>query len=118
MGEELGLQVEVRGKLGSLRAKLVRFADRSWLHKREDGKFTSEVTACRHDEPTARLRKAGLGAIPDLGFVGLDDSGPDADPAVITGYETAGNRPLTRGQRLSNKALAAGRARASTASPT
>lgn len=39
-----------------------------------------------------------------------DDSDPDADPAVITGYKAARNRPLTRGQKLSNKALAAVRA--------
>ena len=71
---------------------------------------TSEITACRHDKLTARLRAAGLGAIADLGFVGLDDSGPDADPAVITGYKAARNRPLTRGQKVSNKALAAVRA--------
>ncbi|MCM8556169.1 transposase family protein [Streptomyces sp. STCH 565 A] len=71
---------------------------------------TSEITACRHDHLTDRLRAAGLGAIADLGFVGLDDSGPDADPAVITGYKAARNRPLTRGQKLSNKALAAVRA--------
>ncbi|WP_245685719.1 transposase family protein [Streptomyces yerevanensis] len=72
--------------------------------------YTSEITACRHDRLTARLRATGLGAIADLGFVGLDDSGPDADPAVITGYKAARNRPLTRGQKLSNKALAAVRA--------
>ena len=35
---------------------------------------------------------------------------PDADPAVITGYKAARNRPLTRGQKLSNNALAAVRA--------
>ncbi|SPF04027.1 hypothetical protein SMA5143A_4824 [Streptomyces sp. MA5143a] len=46
----------------------------------------------------------------DLGFVGLDDGPPDADPAVICGYKAARNRLLTRGQRLSNKALAAVRA--------
>jgi hypothetical protein len=34
------------------------------------------------DQLTASLRAAGLGAIADLGFVGLDDSGPVADPAV------------------------------------
>jgi hypothetical protein len=50
------------------------------------------------------------GPIADLGFVGLDDGGPDADPALITGYKAAGNRPLTRGQKLSNTALAAVRA--------
>jgi hypothetical protein len=71
---------------------------------------TSEITACRHDKLTAHLRAASLGAIADLGFVGLHDSGPDADPAVITGCKAARNRPLTRGQKLSNKALAAVRA--------
>ncbi|KUO13017.1 transposase family protein [Streptomyces dysideae] len=80
-----------------------------WVSAARPGR-TSEITACRHDRLTARLRAAGLGAIADLGFVGLDDSGPDADPAVITGYKAARNRPLTRGQKLSNKALAAVRA--------
>lgn len=40
VGEELGLQVEVRGKLEPLRAELVKLADRGLLHKRGDGKFT------------------------------------------------------------------------------
>ncbi|CAM5649976.1 transposase family protein [Streptomyces purpurascens] len=44
------------------------------------------------------------------GYVGLDDSGPDADPAVITSYKAARNRPLTRRQKLFYKALAAVRA--------
>ncbi|MGY4926612.1 hypothetical protein [Streptomyces sp. 900105755] len=56
--------------------------------------------------PAPRLDRA-LGAIADLGFVGLDDSGSDADPAVNTGYKAARHRPLTRGQKLSNKAMAA-----------
>jgi hypothetical protein len=43
VGEELGLQVEVRGKLEPLRAKLVKLADRGWLHKRGDGKFTARL---------------------------------------------------------------------------
>ncbi len=71
---------------------------------------TSEITACRHGKLTAKLRATGLGAIADLGFVGLDDSTPDAVPAVITGYKTAPNRPLTCGQKLSDKALATVRA--------
>jgi hypothetical protein len=77
-----------------------------WVSAARPGR-TSEITACRHDQLTARLRAAGLGAIADLGLVGLDDSGPVADPAVITGYKAARNRPLTRGQTLSNTALAA-----------
>ncbi|GAB2712282.1 hypothetical protein [Kitasatospora kifunensis] len=43
VGEELGLEVEVRGKLEPLRAKLVKLADRGWLHKRPDGKFTARL---------------------------------------------------------------------------
>lgn len=80
-----------------------------WVSATRPGR-TSEITACRHDQLTARLRAASLGAIADLGFVGLDDSDPDADPAIITGYKAARNKPLTRGQKLSNKALAAVRA--------
>jgi hypothetical protein len=80
-----------------------------WASAARPGR-ASEITACRHDKLTQKLRAAGLGAIADLGFVGLDDSGPDADPAVITGYKATRNRPLTRSQKLSNKALAAVRA--------
>jgi hypothetical protein len=80
-----------------------------WISAARPGR-TSEITACRHDKLTRKLREVGLGAIADLGFVGLDDGGPDADPAVITGYKAARNRPLTRGQKLSNTALAAVRA--------
>ncbi|MER5852719.1 hypothetical protein ABT126_38500 [Streptomyces sp. NPDC002012] len=43
VGEELGLEVEVRGKLEPLRAKLTKLADRGWLHKRLDGKFTTRL---------------------------------------------------------------------------
>ncbi|MEU0213090.1 transposase family protein [Streptomyces canus] len=80
-----------------------------WVSAARPGR-TSEITVCRHDQLTAKLRAAGLGVIADLGFVGLDGSGPDTGPAVITGYKAARNRPLTRGQKLSNTALAAVRA--------
>ncbi|MEU8476181.1 hypothetical protein [Streptomyces hygroscopicus] len=43
VGEELGLEVEVRGKLEPLRAKPVKLADRGWVHKRGDGKFTARL---------------------------------------------------------------------------
>jgi len=39
--ERLGLNASVRGKLEPLRAKMVKLADRGWLHKRPDGKFTA-----------------------------------------------------------------------------
>ncbi|MEU7367126.1 hypothetical protein AB0B92_16440 [Streptomyces hygroscopicus] len=41
---------------------------------------TGEITVCRHGTLTVHLRAAGLGTIADLGFVGLGDSDPDADP--------------------------------------
>ncbi|MEV4041101.1 hypothetical protein [Streptomyces umbrinus] len=41
VGEELGLQVTVRGKLEPLRAKMTKLADRGWLRKRGDGRFTA-----------------------------------------------------------------------------
>jgi len=50
-----------------------------WVSAVRPGR-TSEITACRHDKLTAKLRAAGLGAIADL--VGLDDRGPDADPVL------------------------------------
>lgn len=43
VGEELGLEVEQRGKLEPLRAKMTKLADRGWLHKRPDGKFTARL---------------------------------------------------------------------------
>ncbi|MFJ5837374.1 hypothetical protein ACIQGO_11480 [Streptomyces shenzhenensis] len=41
VGEELGLEAAVRGKLEPLRAKMTKLADRGWLHKRPDGRFTA-----------------------------------------------------------------------------
>jgi hypothetical protein len=43
VGEELGFQVEVRGKLEPLRAKLVKLVDCGWLHKRGDGKVAARL---------------------------------------------------------------------------
>jgi hypothetical protein len=41
VGEELSLEVTVRGKLEPLRAKMTELTDRARLHKRPDGKFTA-----------------------------------------------------------------------------
>ncbi|WP_445519728.1 hypothetical protein [Streptomyces sp. NEAU-174] len=35
------LEVAVRGKLEPLRAKMTKLADRGWLHKRPDERFTA-----------------------------------------------------------------------------
>jgi hypothetical protein len=61
---------------------------------------SSEITAARHDRITAHLREAGLGALADLGFVGLDDR-PDDDPVIIAGRKAPGttDSPMPRRRR-------------------
>ncbi|MET9909557.1 hypothetical protein ABZZ74_22610 [Streptomyces sp. NPDC006476] len=41
VGERLGLDASVHGKLEPLRAKMTKLADRGWLHKRPDGRFAT-----------------------------------------------------------------------------
>ncbi|MER5547255.1 hypothetical protein ABT072_33535 [Streptomyces sp. NPDC002589] len=41
VGERLGLDASVHGKLEPLRAKMTKLADRGWLHKRGDGRFAA-----------------------------------------------------------------------------
>ncbi|MFG2628140.1 hypothetical protein [Streptomyces sp. NPDC048473] len=43
VGEVLGVDVSVRGRLEPLRGKLVRLADRGWLRKRPDGRFATRL---------------------------------------------------------------------------
>ncbi|MFD5185900.1 transposase family protein [Streptomyces sp. NPDC058372] len=68
----------------------------------------SEITACRHDDLVGRLREAGLAAIADLGFVGLDNE--MGDPAVITGYKKPKGKKLPPARKLVNQLIAAERA--------
>jgi DDE superfamily endonuclease len=68
----------------------------------------SEITASRHDDLVGRLREAGLAAIADLGFVGLDDD--RRDPAVITGYKKPKGKKLPPAKKLVNQLIAAERA--------
>lgn len=68
----------------------------------------SEITACRHDDLVGRLRAAGLAAIADLGFVGLDDE--TGDPAIITGYKKPKGKKLPVAKKLVNQLIAAERA--------
>ncbi|MFF3662833.1 transposase family protein [Streptomyces olivochromogenes] len=65
-------------------------------------------TAARHDHILARLRAAGLGALADLGFRGLDDD--VLDPVIVTGFHTSRTHKLTPGQKTANRVLAVGRA--------
>ncbi|MEU6512352.1 hypothetical protein [Streptomyces sp. NPDC046942] len=43
VGERLGPDASVCGKLEPLRAKMTKLADRGWLHKRPDGQFTARL---------------------------------------------------------------------------
>jgi hypothetical protein len=68
----------------------------------------SEITAARRDHLAERLRAAGLGALADLGFTGLDPD-PD-DPVIITGRKSTRTSKTTPAQRQANQALSAARA--------
>jgi hypothetical protein len=68
----------------------------------------SEIRAARHDHITGHLRTAGLGALADLGFTGLDPG--SEDPVIITGCKATATRKLTPAQRHANQALSAARA--------
>ena len=68
----------------------------------------SEITAARHSHLAGQLRTAGLGALADLGFTGLDPD-PD-DPVIITGWKSTRTSKTTPAQRQANQALSAARA--------
>jgi len=78
-----------------------------WISSARRG-AASEITIARHDHLASRLRTAGLGALADLGFTGLD---PDpGDPVIITGYKSTRTSKTTPAQRQANQALSAARA--------
>ncbi|MGW5126967.1 transposase family protein [Streptomyces sp. NPDC004069] len=78
-----------------------------WLSAAKPGR-SSEITAARHNRITTRLREAGLGALADLGFVGLDDD-PD-DPVIVTGRKATRGHPLTDAQKEANRLVSRERA--------
>ncbi|UQA91136.1 transposase family protein [Streptomyces halobius] len=78
-----------------------------WVSAAKPGR-SSEITAARHAKITGHLREAGLGALADLGFVGLDE-GPD-DPVVITGRKATRNHRLTSAEKEANRLVSRERA--------
>lgn len=78
-----------------------------WISAARPGR-THDITAARHDHIVEHLKTAGLGALADLGFLGLSDTGED--PVVITGYRATKKRKLTPGQKTANKVISAARA--------
>jgi DDE superfamily endonuclease len=79
-----------------------------WISAARPGR-THDITAARHDHIIDHLKAAGLGALADLGFLGLDNDG-DNDQVVVTGYRATRARKLTTGQKTANRIIAAGRA--------
>jgi len=78
-----------------------------WISAARPGR-THDITAARRDHIVDHLKAAGLGAMADLGFLGLADTGED--PVVITGYKSTKKRKLTTGQKTANKVISAARA--------
>jgi hypothetical protein len=78
-----------------------------WMSSARRG-AASEVKTARHDKICEHLRTAGLGALADLGFVGLD-SDPE-DPVILTGAERTRKKKLTPAQKQTNQLIAATRA--------
>jgi hypothetical protein len=79
-----------------------------WISAARPGR-SAEITTARHNHITTRLREAGLGALADLGFVGLDDQ-PDDAPVVITGRKATRTRKLTTAEKQANALLGSQRA--------
>lgn len=79
-----------------------------WISAAKPGR-SSEITTARHNKITGHLREAGLGALADLGFVGLDDK-PDDDPVIITGRKATRNHQLTAAEKEANHLVSRERA--------
>jgi hypothetical protein len=78
-----------------------------WISAARPGR-THDNTAARHDHILAHLRAAGLGALADLGFRGLDND--ILAPVIVTGYAASRTHKLTPGEKEANRVLAVGRA--------
>ncbi|MGW5611869.1 transposase family protein [Streptomyces sp. NPDC003753] len=79
----------------------------AWISSARRG-AASEVKTARHDKICEHLRIAGLGALADLGFVGLDQD-PN-DPVITTGAKRTRKKKLTTAQKQNNQLIAAARA--------
>ncbi|MFJ9312361.1 transposase family protein [Streptomyces cyaneofuscatus] len=78
-----------------------------WISGARPGR-THDNTAARHDHVLAHLRVAGLGALADLGFRGLDND--VLDPVIVTGFHASRTHKLAPGEKTANRVLAIGRA--------
>lgn len=79
-----------------------------WISSARRG-ACSEITAARYDKLCARLRDLGLGAVADLGFVGLDEKAGE-QPTVITGFKASGRKRLSSPKKIVNRLISSLRA--------
>ncbi|MFE3903775.1 hypothetical protein ACFXPY_26575 [Streptomyces sp. NPDC059153] len=79
-----------------------------WISAARPGR-THDITAARHEHSLDHLRAAGLGALADLGFRGLDND--VLDPVIVTGHTATRAHKPAPGQKDANRVLATGRAR-------
>ncbi|MER7403801.1 transposase family protein [Streptomyces sp. NPDC000070] len=80
-----------------------------WISASRPGR-THDATAARHDKIVEHLKAAGLGALADLGFLGVDKPDHPDDLVIVTGYKATRARKLAPGQKQANRVLAAARA--------
>ncbi|MCF3105717.1 transposase [Streptomyces roseoverticillatus] len=78
-----------------------------WISAARPGR-PHDNTAARHDHILDHLRAAGLGALADLGFRGLDNG--VRHPVIVTGFTVTRAHKLTPGRKEANRVLAVGRA--------
>jgi len=107
-GASISKPVEVHRSHGLLFLALTDEAGNLiWISSARRG-AASEIKTARHDKLCQHLRTAGLGALADLGLVGLDQD-PD-DPVIITGVKRTRKKKLTAAQKQANQIIAAARA--------
>lgn len=80
-----------------------------WISAARPGR-THDATAARRDKIVEHLKAAGLGALADLGFLGVNKPKNADDQVIVTGYKATRHHKLTTGQKQANRILAAGRA--------
>lgn len=68
-----------------------------WISACRPGR-THDATAARRDKIVEHLKAAGLGALADLGFLGVDKPDDPDDLVIVTGYKATRARKLTPGR--------------------
>jgi hypothetical protein len=80
-----------------------------WISAARPGR-THDATAARRNQLVEHLKAAGLGALADLGSLGVDKPDDPNDLVIVTGFKATRARKLSPGQKEANWILAAGRA--------